>query len=395
MYSLLDVWNLSGNRTGGPTSGNSIVSANLRTIFYHQHLFLKAKIANFGGWDMPIYYGSQIAEHLHTRLSCCVFDVSHMAIVDLTGSGQKAFLQHTLANNIDKLSKDGQALYSCMLNHEGGIIDDLIVYRMGDNYRLVINAANARTDLEWLDEQANNFNDLKIIPRRADLSNAHNPLVILAVQGPHSSTQLAKLFPELNNALNQLKPFHSTVCACAFGEIMFSRTGYTGEDGFELFLTQGQATALWDALLQAGVLPAGLGARDTLRIEAGYNLYGQDMSLTTKPIDCGLSWTVDLQANRSFVGAQALRSSNQQRALLGLVLLDKGVLRVHQEVITNQGNGTITSGTFSPSLQKSIAFASLPKDTPLKSIVHVKVRDQLLQAQVVKNAFVRLGQPLL
>ena len=371
------------------------MSANLRTIFYHQHLFLKAKIANFGGWDMPIHYGSQIAEHLHTRLSCSVFDVSHMAIVDLTGSEQKAFLQNTLANNIDKLSKDGQALYSCMLNHEGGIIDDLIVYRMGDNYRLVINAANARTDLEWLDEQANNFNDLKIIPRRADLSNAHNPLVILAVQGPHSSTQLAKLFPELNNALNQLKPFHSTVCACAFGEIMFSRTGYTGEDGFELFLTQGQATALWDALLQAGVLPAGLGARDTLRIEAGYNLYGQDMSLTTKPIDCGLSWTVDLQANRSFVGAQALRSSNQQRALLGLVLLDKGILRVHQEVITNQGNGTITSGTFSPSLQKSIALASLPKDTPLKSIVHVKVRDQLLQAQVVKNAFVRLGQPLL
>ena len=252
MHSLLNAWNLSGNRTGGPTSGNSIVSANLRTIFYHQHLFLKAKIANFGGWDMPIHYGSQIAEHLHTRLSCSVFDVSHMAIVDLTGSGQKAFLQHILANNIDKLSKDGQALYSCMLNHEGGIIDDLIVYRMGDNYRLVINAANARTDLEWLDEQANNFNDLKIIPRRADLSSAQNPLVILAVQGPHSSTQLAKLFPELNNALNQLKPFHSIVCACAFGEIMFSRTGYTGEDGFELFLTQGQATALWDALLQAG-----------------------------------------------------------------------------------------------------------------------------------------------
>ena len=395
MHSLLNAWNLSGNRTGGPTSGNSIVSANLRTIFYHQHLFLKAKIANFGGWDMPIHYGSQIAEHLHTRLSCSVFDVSHMAIVDLTGSGQKAFLQHTLANNIDKLSKDGQALYSCMLNHEGGIIDDLIVYRMGDNYRLVINAANARTDLEWLDEQANNFNDLKIIPRRADLSSAQNPLVILAVQGPHSSTQLAKLFPELNNALNQLKPFHSIVCACAFGEIMFSRTGYTGEDGFELFLNHGQAAALWDALLQVGVLPAGLGARDTLRIEAGYNLYGQDMSLTTKPIDCGLSWTVDSQANRSFVGAQALRSSNQQRALLGLVLLDKGILRVHQEVITKQGNGTITSGTFSPSLQKSIALASLPKDTPLKSIVHVKVRDQLLQAQVVKNAFVRLGQPLL
>jgi aminomethyltransferase len=207
--------------------------------------------------------------------------------------------------------------------------------------------------------------------------------------------QLAKLFPELNNALSQLKPFQSIVCACAFGEIMFSRTGYTGEDGFELFLNHGQAAALWDALLQVGVLPAGLGARDTLRIEAGYNLYGQDMSLTTKPIDCGLSWTVDSQANRSFVGAQALRSSNQQRALLGLVLLDKGILRVHQEVITKQGNGTITSGTFSPSLQKSIAFASLPKETPLKSIVHVKVRDQLLQAQVVKNAFVRLGQPLL
>lgn len=366
-----------------------------RTLFNEKHLQLKAKMMDFGGWDMPIHYGSQISEHLQTRESVTLFDVSHMAVVDITGADSAAFLQTLLANNIDKLSADGQAIYSCMLNDQAGILDDLIVYKIGPHYRLVINASTAIADLEWMYLIAKNFAHLAIVPRRSDLAGMMNPIVLLAVQGPHSALTLAKLFPTFAKEIQAIPYFQSKILATEDGEIMFSRTGYTGEDGFELFLPYAVGPMVWDKLIQHGVLPAGLGARDTLRIEAGYNLYGQDMNAQVTPFDCGLAWTVDLNHQRQFIGSEALRKLTKKYAFVGLSLLGKGIFRAHQVVKTPLGDGEVTSGTFSPSLQTSIAFARVPIGVEPLSEVSVVIRDQLVAAKVGKTAFVRLGKSLI
>ena len=365
-----------------------------RTILFETHQNAGAKLVDFGGWEMPVNYGSQIEEHLATRTNCGIFDVCHMAAVDVIGKDAKSFLEKVVANNVNKLKNNGQALYGCLLNEQAGVIDDLIVYRLDPNYRLVINAATAHTDLEWLNQQATAFNDVKLIPRRADLNNSQNPQGMIAVQGPNALNVIKQAIPALANATNELKVFHAASVETPLGEVMIARTGYTGEDGAELLLPVANTAKAWDLLVAAGAQPAGLGARDTLRLEAGMNLYGQDMNDQTSPLDVGLSWTIDRSTERNFIGRSALEKTPQQFVFMGLILQDKGVLRAHQIVKSKKGQGEITSGTFSPSLQKSIALAKLPLNTEVGEIVKVVIRDKELNAVVVKAPFVRHGKAL-
>lgn len=373
----------------------SAVPTNLkRTILFETHKNAGAKLVDFGGWEMPVNYGSQIEEHLATRTNCGIFDVSHMAAVDVIGKDAKSFLEKVVANNVNKLKNNGQALYGCLLNEHAGVIDDLIVYRLDPNYRLVINAATAHTDLEWLTKQASAFGDVKLIPRRADLNNSQNPQGMVAVQGPNALNLIKQAIPELANAASELKVFHAACLETSLGEIMIARTGYTGEDGAELLIPLANTAKAWDLLVNAGAQPAGLGARDTLRLEAGMNLYGQDMNDQTSPLDVGLSWTIDRSTDRDFIGRSALEKTPQQFVFMGLILQDKGVLRAHQIVKSSKGQGEITSGTFSPSLQKSIALAKLPINSEVGDIVQVVIRDKELNAIVVKAPFVRHGKAL-
>jgi aminomethyltransferase len=365
-----------------------------RTILFETHQSAGAKLVDFGGWEMPVNYGSQIEEHLATRAHCGIFDVSHMAAVDIIGTDAKAFLEKVLANDVAKLKNNGQALYSCLLNNNAGVIDDLIVYRLDPNYRLVINAATAHTDLEWLNHEANGFSQLKIIPRRPDLLNCQSPQGMIAVQGPKALQLIATAIPALALAAKELMTFHGRCVDTPYGEIMIARTGYTGEDGAELLMPIDQTANIWSILVKAGAQPAGLGARDTLRLEAGMNLYGQDMTDQSNPLDVGLGWTIDRTSTREFNGRKALSQKQQQFVFLGLVLQDKGVLRAHQTVKTSDGDGEITSGTFSPSLQKSIALAMLPLPTKVGDFVKVIIRDKELNALVVKPPFVRHGKAL-
>jgi aminomethyltransferase len=365
-----------------------------RTILFETHKNAGAKLVDFGGWEMPVNYGSQIEEHLATRTNCGIFDVSHMAAVDVIGKDAKAFLEKVVANNVNKLKNNGQALYGCLLNEHAGVIDDLIVYRLDPNYRLVINAATAHTDLEWLTKQAGAFNDITLIPRRADLKNSQNAQGMIAVQGPNALSLIKQAIPELANAANELKVFHAACVQTSLGEIMIARTGYTGEDGAELLIPLEKTARAWDLLVNVGAQPAGLGARDTLRLEAGMNLYGQDMNDQTSPLDVGLSWTIDRSTERDFIGRAALEKTPQQFVFMGLILQDKGVLRAHQIVKSARGQGEITSGTFSPSLQKSIALAKLPINSEVGDVVQVVIRDKELNAIVVKAPFVRHGKAL-
>ena len=373
----------------------SAVPTNLkRTILFETHKKAGAKLVDFGGWEMPVNYGSQIEEHLATRTNCGIFDVSHMAAVDVIGKDAKAFLEKVVANNVNKLKNNGQALYGCLLNEQAGVIDDLIVYRLDPNYRIVINAATAHTDLEWLTKQASAFNDITLIPRRADLKNSQNAQGMIAVQGPNALSLIKQAIPELANAANDLKVFHAACVKTSLGEIMIARTGYTGEDGAELLIPLENTATAWDLLVNAGAQPAGLGARDTLRLEAGMNLYGQDMNDQTSPLDVGLSWTIDRSTERDFIGRAALEKTPQQFVFMGLILQDKGVLRAHQIVKSTKGQGEVTSGTFSPSLQKSIALAKLPINSKVGDVVQVVIRDKELNAIVVKAPFVRHGKAL-
>jgi aminomethyltransferase len=283
----------------------------LPTIFHAKHIALGAKMMNFGGWDMPIHYGSQIGEHLHTRSNLGLFDVSHMAILDCFGESSTEFLSRLLANNIEKLRVIGKGFYSCMLNPSGGIIDDLIVYRLEDRYRLVLNASTAISDIKWLSSLASLYSQLRLIPRRSDIINCEDPETLLAIQGPQAETMLCRLFPKIAHEIIETPYFHAKFLVTPFGKLMFARTGYTGEDGFEIGVPVDASISLWDYLCESGARPAGLGARDTLRIEAGYNLYGQDMDASTSPFDSGLGWTVDLKTPREFIGKEALVHRSQ------------------------------------------------------------------------------------
>ena len=356
-----------------------------KTVLNETHRRLGAKMVDFGGWDMPLHYGSQIEEHHAVRRDCGMFDVSHMGAVDIAGPDAKTFLLRLIANNIDKLKEPGKALYSAMLNEAGGVVDDLIVYFVGDGqYRMVINAGTAEKDLAWMMVRVAAWQlDVAVTPRR--------DLAIIAVQGPNAKSKVWQVLPESRAVTEALKPFYSA----NVGDTFIATTGYTGETGFEITLPASQAENFWQKLLDVGVKPIGLGARDTLRLEAGMNLYGQDMDETVSPLDAGLTWTIDLSTDRDFVGKAALLAQPQQKQFLGLVLLDKGVLRAHQKVITAHGDGEITSGTFSPTLQQSIALARLPQGVAIGETVRVEIRDKQLAAKVVKPCFVRNGKPLI
>jgi aminomethyltransferase len=350
-----------------------------KTVLNDTHHRFGAKMVDFGGWDMPLHYGSQIEEHHAVRRDCGMFDVSHMCAVDLKGPDAKPFLLRLIANNVDKLKVSGKALYSAMLNETGGVVDDLIVYFLDDtHYRVVINAGTAEKDLAWMTARLAKWElNVTLTPRR--------DLAMIAVQGPNAREKVWQVLPETRVTSESLKPFFAAIV----GDYFVASTGYTGENGFEIALPATKADAFWQALADAGVKPCGLGARDTLRIEAGMNLYGQDMDETVSPLDAGLAWTVDLVAPRDFVGKAALLAKPQQRQFLGLLLLDRGVLRAHQKVITAQGEGEITSGTFSPTMQQSIALARLPLGIAVGDTVKVEIRDKQLSAKVVKPVFVR------
>ena len=354
-----------------------------KTPLYAKHLAACAKIVDFAGWDMPLHYGSQIDEHHQVRKDAGVFDVSHMLVVDLTGSQTEDFLRRLLSNDVAKLKNPGKALYTCMLNPQGGVLDDLIVYKQDEqHYRLVINAGRREQDIAWIKQQSDGF-AVKITPR--------TDLCIVAIQGPNALTKAAAIFPAaLYEKITALRPFEAVNDANYF----VGRTGYTGEDGLEVFVGADEAPVFWDKILAAGVKPCGLGCRDTLRLEAGLNLYGSDMDENTTPLESNLSWTVAWEPKeRDFIGRAALETQKPltTQRLVGLVLEQKGVLRNHQKVfIPDNEPGEITSGSFSPTLQEAIALARIPvTDT---SRCFVEIRGQQLPARIIKPPFVRYGK---
>ncbi len=385
------------------------------TPLYQCHVDAGAKLVDFAGWQMPVNYGSQISEHNACREQAVIFDVSHMTVVDLPDSGEgevKAFLQKLLANDVAKAKSPGDAIYSCMLQDDGGIIDDLIAYRYGaDSYRLIVNAGTRDKDIDWIKKQlAASKLSTELVVR--------DDLALLAVQGPQAikraveatSTVCDASVAEQIAAIQKMKRFSSVSLSMPDGDEWFvARTGYTGEDGLEIALPEKQAPAFWKALLSAGVVPAGLGARDTLRLEAAMNLYGSDMDETVNPLESGISWTVSWQPEeRDFIGRKSLQASrnadgNSDRQLVGLLLEGRGVLRGHQPIqVAGHVVGEITSGTFSPTLQKSIALGrvsiqALGVESPADILAlecEVIIRDKPIAARFVKPPFVAKGQPL-
>ena len=343
-------------------------------------------MVDFGGWDMPVNYGSQIEEHHAVRRDAGVFDVSHMCVIDARGTQVRPFLRKLLANDVAKLQAPGKALYSCMLKDDGGVIDDLIVYFLTESwFRVVVNAGTRDKDLAWMRGIAPQFG--VELEERADLA-------MLAVQGPAARDKVAVLLPaEQRAAALSLEVFFGREIKHWF----VARTGYTGEDGFEIMLPAGEAAGAWRTLNERGVKSAGLGARDTLRLEAAMNLYGNDMDETQNPLESGLAWTVSFEnPARDFIGRKALESlkaAGLAKKFVALLLEDRGVLRGHQKVIVaGVGEGEITSGTFSPTMEKSIALARVPRATG--TAVQVDVRGKLLNARVVKAPFVRHGKIL-
>lgn len=355
-----------------------------QTALYAKHTEAQGKIVDFGGWDMPIHYGSQIKEHNAVREAAGMFDVSHMTIVDVRGPDAKAYLQRLLANDVDKLKETGKALYSGMLNTDGGVIDDLIVYRMEGWFRTVVNCATREKDLEWMTAHTKGF----------DISLTERPeLAMVAVQGPEAIGMVKKIRTEAADLIDGLKVFQGLPQHGWF----YARTGYTGEDGLEIMVPQEEVVQFWTQLIEAGVQPCGLGARDTLRLEAGMNLYGNDMDESISPLQAGMGWTIAWEpAERDFIGREALEAQKADGVAMkqvGLVLEGRGVMRSHQKVVVEGvGEGEVTSGTFSPTLQCSIAMARVPAATG--DTAQVDLRGKLTDVKVIKLPFVRNGKKM-
>ena len=357
-----------------------------RTPLYDLHVALGAKIVDFGGWDMPLHYGSQVEEHHQVRRDCGVFDVSHMTVVDVTGPQAKEYLQRLLANDVERLQVPGKALYSGMLNERGGVVDDLNVYLGVYGYPVVVNASTRDKDMAWMQAHTEGF----------DVTLSERPdLAMLAVQGPNAREKTAELVTPSRAALiRELKPFQGK----ADGDWFIARTGYTGEDGLEIMLPAVEAQGFLNDLVGAGIAPAGLGARDTLRLEAGMNLYGQDMDEDVSPLAANMGWTIAWEPqDRDFVGRKALeaqKAAGDAPKLVGLVLEERGVLRAHQVVrVAGVGEGEITSGSFSPTLGKSIALARVPAATGDRA--EVEIRGKWYPVRVVQPNFVRHGKALI
>ncbi len=357
-----------------------------RTPLYDLHLALGAKMVDFGGWDMPLHYGSQVEEHHQVRRDCGVFDVSHMTVIDIGGPQAREFLRHLLANDVARLQATGSALYSAMLDERGGIVDDMIVYLADGGYRLVVNAATREQDLVWIERIGAGF-QVQISERPE--------LAMLAIQGPQARHKVAELVSQPRaNLITHLKPFEGLTD----GDWFIARTGYTGEDGLEIVLPADQAPAFFNDLMGAGIAPIGLGARDTLRLEAGMNLYGQDIDQAHSPLTSNMAWSIAWEpTDREFIGRAALEAEHGQgigEKLVGLVLEERGVLRAHQVVrIAEIGEGEITSGSFSPTLSKSIALARVPMATADRA--EVEIRGKWYPVRVVRPTFVRHGKTLI
>ncbi len=354
------------------------------TPLYQAHVDAQGKMVDFGGWEMPLNYGSQIEEHHQVRSDAGMFDVSHMTVVDFKGTQAKVFVQILIANDVEKLKTEGKALYSCMLNESGGVVDDLIVYYINDeDYRMVINAGTTEKDIAWINSQAQGF-DVSVEPKF--------DLAMIAVQGPNAREKVFAAMPGVENIAGELKPFN----AASLGGLFIARTGYTGEDGFEIMLPEKSAEFTWKMLLEGGVKPCGLGARDTLRLEAGMSLYGSEMNEEVSPLEAALSWTVDLSnEDRQFIGRKALeelKNDGAKNTIVGLVLEGKGVIRDHQKVVTSLGDGEVTSGTFSPTMGKAIALARVPIGAT--GSCEIEMRNKLVSAKIVKPPFVRNGKVL-
>ena len=356
-----------------------------RTALYEQHQALGARLVDFAGWEMPIQYASQLDEHHAVRTHAGMFDVAHMVVVDLHGARVREFLRHLLANDVAKLKIPGKALYSCLLREDGGVLDDLIVYYCSESYfRLVVNAGTADKDCAWFAQHAPAF-DVEI-RRRDDLG-------ILAVQGPRARELVGSCMPA---ALARDAAAMTHFNACESDDLFVARTGYTGEDGYEIVAPHARVVSLWKDLLAASVKPCGLGARDTLRLEAGMNLYGQDMDESVTPLESGLSWTLAMTSDRNFIGRAALEQQQQtaHRRQVGLLLEGRGVLRAHMPVRFASGaTGEITSGGFAPTLKRSIALARI--EPSIEATCEVEIRGEWQPARVVKPPFARNGKFLL
>jgi len=355
-----------------------------KTPKHDKHVEAGARIVDFGGWDMPLHYGSQKEEHHAVRQKAGMFDVSHMTIVDLKGERVRELLRYLVANDVAKLQESGKALYTSMLNEDGGVIDDLIIYFMGESwFRLVVNAATREKDLAWIQKQAGAF-DVDVVERAE--------LAMIAVQGPEARELAAPCIDaEWRDAALALKPFFGMEA----GDMFIARTGYTGEDGWEIVMPAAHAATVWDRLTAAGIVPCGLAARDTLRLEAAMNLYGSDMDETISPLEAGLGWTVAWEPeDRDFIGRkplEAMRANPKKRRFVGLLLEDKGVLRNHQRIVVEGvGEGEITSGGYSPTIGRSIALARVPAGDYDRA--QVDVRGKLLNVRIVKTPFVRNGE---
>jgi aminomethyltransferase len=364
---------------------NVVIIMPNKTVLYAKHLESSAKMVDVHGWEMPINYGSQIEEHHAVRKDAGMFDVSHMTIVDVIGAQAKDYLRYLLANDVEKLQDKGKALYSGMLNETGGVIDDLIVYYFdASNYRLVVNSATRDKDMHWLQSKAQGF-AVKIIERPE--------FAMIAVQGPNAKEKAHSVFSAAQiEAVAGMKVFYGVQAE----DLFIATTGYTGEAGYEIIVPNEDAPMLWQKLLEAGVAPCGLGARDTLRLEAGMNLYGLDMDETISPLAANMGWTITWEPqSRDFVGRSALE---QQKAsgtekLVGLVMTEKGVLRSGLKVMADGIEGVITSGTFSPTLGHSIAMARVPAS--VGATVEVEMRKKWVTVNVVKPSFVRNGKSTL
>ncbi|RQW28801.1 glycine cleavage system aminomethyltransferase GcvT [Rhodobacteraceae bacterium CH30] len=357
------------------------MTAAQRTPLYQAHLDAGAKMVDFAGWDMPIHYGSQLKEHEIVRSDAGMFDVSHMTVIDISGADAKRWLQQLIANDVAKLGFVGKALYSGMLNEQGGVVDDLIVYLAEDGYRMVVNAGTTAKDLAWMDAHLDGF-DVTLRPRR--------DLAMLAVQGPNAIDKVCAVKPDWAESIRALQVFQGL----PFDQWFVARTGYTGEDGLEIMIPAAEADAFFRELQQAGVAPIGLGARDTLRLEAGMNLYGHDMDEQVSPLEAGMGWTLAMKDSRDFIGRAALQAQKEAGVAMrqvGLVLEGRGVLREGQKVVVEgMGEGIITSGTFSPTLKHSIAIARVPAATGEHA--QVDLRGTLTTVRVVKMPFVRNGK---
>jgi aminomethyltransferase len=364
-------------------------SLSKQTAFYKNHRHLNAKMVDFTGWNMPLHYGSQIEEHHAVRNDAGMFDVSHMTIIDITGKTSRAYLEYLLANDVNKLMM-GQALYTPMLNKDGGVIDDLIVYKMShDEYRMIVNASTREKVLAWMKEQAIDF---------SVLIKEKTKYAMIAIQGPNAFIRLqSALSLKQQELLTELGFFYSFECEHYF----IAQTGYTGEKGYEVILPIDKAPSFWNRLIAAGIQPCGLAARDTLRLEAGFNLYGNEMDESISPLEANMAWTIDFKSKeRYFIGRSALENQKEKGLcykLVGLVLEGKGILRSNMKIIDSSNDlvseGVVTSGTLSPTLQKSIALARVPK--AMMGRVDVIIRGKNIPAMITAPCFIKNGKSLL